>query len=75
MSKSYNNQERKQSISLDENYSNIDEQDQDIGVISVKEQAKKLNRLNTSTELRSPNDLASKPRNNSISKDLNTAKV
>jgi hypothetical protein len=50
-----------------------DENQQDVAVLSVKEQAKKINRLSTKSDLR--NDLTPKLRKNSSSKELEINKV
>jgi hypothetical protein len=49
------------------------EHQQDVAVLSVKEQAKKINRLSTKSDLR--NDLTPKLRKNSSSKELEINKV
>ena len=70
MSKSYTDkdQTKKQFLSLDDNYCDIenDVADQDVGVTSVKEHAKMLNRLNTSADARD-NEIQPKIRTNSVS--------
>lgn len=64
---------------IDINNDNDDDDDdenenqQDVAVLSVKEQAKKINRLSTKSDLR--NDLTPKLRKNSSSKELEINKV
>ncbi len=74
LSKTYSDSnQREQSVSLEENYESLDNDepdDQEVGVTSVKEQAKKLNRLSTKSDLRNQNEVIPRVRNNSINKDL-----
>ena len=75
LSKTYSesSQPREQSVSLEENYESLNDndesEDQEVGVTSVKEQAKKLNRLSTKSDLRNHNEVIPRMRTNSISKD------
>ena len=60
-------------INNDDDDDNDNEHQQDVAVLSVKEQAKKINRLSTKSDLR--NDLTPKLRKNSSSKELEINKV
>lgn len=74
LSKSYSDQDQtKKFLSVDDNYTDIDNEapEQEVGITSVKEHAKMLNRLNTSSDLRDQNEQQPKMRNNSVKEQSN----